>query len=230
MYRDPATFEALIDRITEATIAYLLAPGRGRGRGGEALRLLGGRAAGAALRALLRRAGAAHRRGDAGGSSRGAGDRVSARRGGRLSRLREEAGVQAVALDTGSIRPGRRGAAAAGSACRATSTRCCWSSAARRSSTRPADRRGLRRRAAHLQPRPRHHAGRRSGACRGDAAGDPRLRAQPSVAREPEKRFRTMTPARISAMPSSVGWSSRCPKAIQPTATIITIPMPDQMA
>ena len=53
LYRDPATFDALMERITEATIGYLLAQVAAGRRGGEALRLLGRVAARPALRALL---------------------------------------------------------------------------------------------------------------------------------------------------------------------------------
>ncbi|PXX41411.1 hypothetical protein DFR42_10762 [Undibacterium pigrum] len=46
----------------------------------------------------------------------------------------------------------------------------------------------------------------------------------------PENTFITITPAIISAMPSSAGISSFCPNTSQPTAVISTIPTPDQTA
>ena len=53
LYRAPAAFDALIERITEATIGYLLRAGRGRGRGGQAVRLAGpGRCPGRCSRAM----------------------------------------------------------------------------------------------------------------------------------------------------------------------------------
>ena len=61
-----ATFDALIERLTDGDDRLPRRAGRGRRRGGEALRQLGRRAARAALRALRDRARAPDRRGGAG--------------------------------------------------------------------------------------------------------------------------------------------------------------------
>ena len=108
-------------------------PGRGGCGGGEALRLVGGCAARPALRALLRRARPAHRGGAAGRPSGCTGDRVSARGRGRVPRLRRAGRACRPWRSTPrSIPPGRPVRCRAGSACRATSTRSCSCSAARR--------------------------------------------------------------------------------------------------
>ena len=118
--------------------------GRGRGGGGEAVRFLGRVAAGTALRALLHRARGADRRGAARGASGAAGDRLSARRRRRLRALRRRGG----GAGGGARHRGRPGLGAAArcrtaSACRATSTRCCWSSAVPRSRRRRGDGRAF---------------------------------------------------------------------------------------
>ena len=61
-YREPELFAALIDRLVEASAAYLVAPDRGRRRGGADVQLLVGRAASRRIRALVREAARAHRR------------------------------------------------------------------------------------------------------------------------------------------------------------------------
>ena len=125
LYRAPALFDALIERITEATIAYL---GAQVEAGAEVVKLfefVGGVAARAAVRALRGRAGAADRGGGAGGASGGAGDRLSARGGRRLCRLRARGrGAGGGARHRRSIRPGRWRRCRRGCACRGTSTRC----------------------------------------------------------------------------------------------------------
>ena len=149
LYRDPATFDALMERITEATIGYLLAQ---VAAGAEVVKLFDSWAGSlpgplfarychrARARASPRRC--ARRIPDVPviGFPRGA--------GAGYARFAAEAGVQAVALDT-AVDPAwaRRALQPTASACRATSTRCSSSSAARalEAATRR-DRRGLRRR------------------------------------------------------------------------------------
>ena len=112
---------------------YLLGAGRGGGRDRQAVRLLGGLAARAALRALL----PSRRRGGSPTALRaahpgGAGHRLSARRRRRLrSPSRPRRGCRRWRSTPRSTRPGRRRRCSRGSACRATSTRCCWWPAAR---------------------------------------------------------------------------------------------------
>ena len=132
LYRAPAIFDALIERITAATIAYL---GAQVAAGAEVVKLFdswAGVAARAAVRALCRRAGAqdpaavraAHPGVPVIGFPRGA--------GGGYAGFAREAGVPAVALDTAVDPAWASAELRRGSACRATSIRCCWSSAARR--------------------------------------------------------------------------------------------------
>ena len=47
---------------------------------------------------------------------------------------------------------------------------------------------------------------------------------------DPENALTITTPATISPSPKTAGPSSRCPKPIQPTVEISTIPSPDQIA
>ena len=233
LYRDPATFDALIERITEATIAYLLAQIEA---GAEVVKLFDSWA-GALPGPLFARyaiaPGPAHRRGAAGGASRRC--RSSASRAAPAPATPaspRRPACRRVALDTVG-RPGLGGARAAAAPLRPGQPRPAAAGGRRRgaraTATR-AHRRGLRRRPARLQPRPRHHPGGRSGAtsrrCCGRSAAEP---AQSPGVSAPE-RFSTSTPARIRPTPSTPGWSSRWPKPIQPTATISTIPSPDQIA
>ena len=133
IYRDPATFDALIDRITEATIGYLLAQ---VAAGAEMVKLfdswagalpgpLFARYAIAPARRIAEALRAAHPGLPVIGFPRGAGARLPRlRRGGR------RAGGGARHRRRPRLGGGAR--CSRGSASRATSTRCCWSPAARR--------------------------------------------------------------------------------------------------
>ena len=101
MYGDPATFDALIERITEATIRYLFAADRGGRGGGEAVRQLGWRAAGGAVRAAI----ASRRRGVSSATLRAAHPGVPVigfprGAGGNYAAFAAATGVEAVAIDT----------------------------------------------------------------------------------------------------------------------------------
>ena len=177
LYRDPATFDALIERITEATIGYLLAQVEA---GAEVVKLFDSWAGSLPGPLFARYAIAPARRiADA-----------AARRPPRACRSSASPaapapatppsppapGCRRVALDT-SVDPAWAAAHAAAAPLRPGQPR---PPAPRRRRRRP--RRGDPRRpsapspaAARLQPRPRHHPRGRPRQCRADAAGDPRL-------------------------------------------------------
>ena len=134
-------------------------------------RHLGRRAAAGGVRALVHRADAADRR-------RGPCAQVP---GAKIIGFPRGAGSQAAALCRAG--PSRRGRArldgrsgrsrairsSGACRCRAISIRWCCSPAARRSTARSTRARSLRRRAVHLQSRPRHPAGDADRPCRADA-------------------------------------------------------------
>ena len=177
MYGDPATFEALLDRITEATIHYLL---RQIEAGAEVVKLFDSWAGALPGPVFAKYAIAPARR---------IVDAIRAQypdtpiigfprmAGGNYLPYVEATGVQGVALDT-SVDPAW--AARAATPClRAGQSRPAAAGAGRAGADRRDEGRGarLRGRPPHLQPRPRHHARRRSRQRAPDVGGDPRLSA-----------------------------------------------------
>ena len=168
-------------------------PDRSRRRGRQALRFLGGRAC------PDRSSSAGASRPPAASSRRCArrtpGFQSSAFRAAPARATRAsppQAGSTAWRSTPRSTRPGPRPRCSRWPACRATSTRCCWWSAARRCRRDAARRRRVRRRPARLQPRPRDHPRRRPAERGADAEGNPWLSAPGAgrVGRAPTARAR----------------------------------------
>ena len=155
---DRATFSALIDRDHRGDDRLPVGAGAGRGRGGQAVRLLGRLAEGAGFHRFRREPHRPDHRRAEGPPPRPADHRLPARGGRRLHRLcPRDRGRLRGAGQFGHARNGRRRTCRWMAACRATSRRITWSPAVRRWWTRPAAWSSLPGRAAYLQPRPRHH-------------------------------------------------------------------------
>ena len=125
LYRAPALFDALIERITEATIAYL---GAQVAAGAEVVKLFdswAGSLPGPLFARYAIEPARQDRGGGTGGASGGAGDRLPARGGRRLCGFaRRGRGAGRGARHRRSIRPGRWRRCRRGFACRGTSIRC----------------------------------------------------------------------------------------------------------
>ena len=139
LYREPATFDALVDRITEATIAYL---GAQIDAGAQIVKLFdswAGSLPGPLFAALRHRSRPPHRRGAPRRAPRGAAHRLSPRRRRRLRRPTPRRPAPPPSPSTpASTPPGRRRGSSPAAASRATSTRCSSSPAATPSSPPPA--------------------------------------------------------------------------------------------
>ena len=211
-YRDPKLFAALIDRLVDASAAYLL---RQIAAGAEAVQIFDSWAGVlppaeferwcvapiAALVAKVQARGAA-----------GADHRLPARRGDAARQIRRHAGRRRDRPRHHRRARGRRGGAAGGrSRCRAISIRWRWSPAAPAldAGDRPRARR-VRRPRAYLQSRPRHPAGDADRPCRAARAAGARAmtaairrlsttRASPTR-RPGSRRFRRKIVAAMEAL------------------------------
>ena len=177
IYREPAAFDALIERMTEATVAYLLAQVEA---GAEVVKLfdswagslpgpLFARYAVEPARRIAAAVRAAHPGVPVIGFPRGAGAGYAG--------FAAAAGVQAVALDA-SVDPAWATAALPRGDVPAGQSRPALDGGRRRGAGvgGAAHGRGLRGASAHLQPRARYHARRDARKRRDAAAGDPRVR------------------------------------------------------
>ena len=198
LYREPALFDALIERITEATVAYL---GAQVAAGAEVVKLfdswagslpgpLFARYAVEPARRIAAAVRAAHPGVPVIGFPRGA--------GGGYAGFAREAGVQAVALDT-AVDPAWATAALPAGMCLQGNLDPLLMvvggealAAAARATVE-----ALRGAAARLQPRARDHAGRDAGERRDAAAGDPGLTLVDGAGLRPRlARRRTATRSR----------------------------------
>ena len=177
IYREPAAFDALIERLTEATVAYLLAQVEA---GAEVVKLfdswagslpgpLFARYAVEPARRIAAAVRAAHPGVPVIGFPRGAGAGYAG--------FAAAAGVQAVALDA-SVDPAWAAAALPPRMCVQGNLDPLLMVVGGEAlaSGDAAHGRGLRGASAHLQPRARYHARRDARKRRDAAAGDPRVR------------------------------------------------------
>ena len=195
IYRDPQTFDALIERLVAATTAYLIAQIEA---GAEVVKLFDSwagalpgplfeRYAIEPARRITEAVRAAHPGVPVIGFPRGAGAGYAA--------FAAAAGVQAVALDTG-VDPAWAAATLQPRTCvqgNLDPLLLVTGGPALRDGTRRLVE-ALRRRPAHLQPRPRADAGRQARERRGDAPGHPRLNLRPP-AMGPDARLLSAGPS-----------------------------------
>ncbi len=162
-YRDPAFVAALIERLVDASTAYLIRPDRCGRRGGADLRKFRGGPAAGALRAALPRSDRPHRRGRSKRRGRRRASIVFVRGGGaHLYRFAEAASAMR-SRSTGARPRSHVSPGPADLPCDPGQPRSAGPDRRRRrrSQRRRHDPDGGPRPTAHLQPRPRHPAARR---------------------------------------------------------------------